>query len=118
MTLPPHGCTDCLKGVPSDEYVFGDSVDWTLFNPQPLEEPKGWEGSSVNWILDNGALHQLLMQLKKDDSFQFKSGAVRIPRELIDAIIKRYGADYFGYELRAENSNHYHGHLLFFRITR
>jgi hypothetical protein len=78
-----------------------------------LEEFEGWGGSSVNWMLDDGTLDHFLEQIKKDNSLQFKSGAVRIPRRLIDAIIKRYGADYFGYELRPENNNHYHGHLLF-----
>jgi len=40
MTLPPDDCTDCLKGVPSDEFIFGDTVVWNLFNPDPLQEPE------------------------------------------------------------------------------
>jgi hypothetical protein len=31
----------------------------------------------------------------------------------MDDIMTRYGAKAFGYELRPENGNDYHGHLLF-----
>ena len=115
MALPPDDCTDCLKGVPNHELVFGESVEYTLFLPPTQDAIDGWEGSSVNWDLaSGGALEELLKRLKaKDNTIHFKAGAVRIPREKIDAIVRRYGATNFTYELKDEDGNQYHGNLLF-----
>ena len=114
MTLPPDDCLDCLKGIRNMESSFGEGFDYTVFSDsKPIAELGGWDGSSVNWDLPRGrALEQLLSQTK-NGQIQFKAGAIRIPRLEIDKIIRRYGAENLSYELREENGNHYHGHILF-----
>lgn len=114
MKLPPEDCVDCLKGVINDEPIFGERFDYSVFSDcKPVDELVGWEGSSVNWDLtDGGALEELLKRTKKGHP-QFKAGVIRIPRSEIDKIIKRYGSDILGYELREDNGNKYHGNILF-----
>lgn len=114
MTLPPDDCLDFLKGLRNEEPVFGDGFDYTVFSDaKPLAELDGWNGSSVNWDLpDGGALRELLKRTK-NEQIQFKAGAIRIPRSEIDKLIRRHGPNNLAYELREENDNVYHGHILF-----
>lgn len=114
VTLPPDDCHDCLKGLRNEEPFFGNGFDYTVFSDvKPLAEPAGWSGSSVNWDLpDGGALVELLRRTKNNE-IQFRAGALRIPRSEIDKLIRRHGAHNLSYELREENGNVYHGHILF-----
>jgi hypothetical protein len=113
---PPDNCSNCWKGVPNEDYRYGETVSWELFCPHEEDVViEDWFGSSVNWDLDQneGAARELL-EREKDGKVQFKSGAVRIPRIEIDRIISQYAVDEeLTYELRGVENNHYHGHLLF-----
>jgi hypothetical protein len=108
---------NCLKGIPTSEWIFGKRVRWIALNP-PDNAPitDGWYESSVNWELDDGALAQLLCQPhpRNENEVHFKAGAIRIPRTEIDRIIEDYEVgDKLRYELKPiPNVNKYHGNLL------
>jgi len=115
MTLPPDDCQDCFRGITGEDKIFGASTDISVFAPDrdnPVRE--NWLGASVNWNLsDGGALDEIKNRRKRNGEPQFKGGAVQLPRNGMDSIIKRYGVESFSYELVEENGNIYHGHLLF-----
>jgi hypothetical protein len=114
MTLPPDDCHDCLKGLVNNQSFFGNGHDYTLFSDvKPVIELTGWNGSSVNWDLPEGGALEDLLNKKKNGEIHFKAGAVRVPRIEIDKTIKRFGNECLAYELREENDNKYHGHILF-----
>lgn len=116
MELPPDDCVDCLKGVINNDPVFVDKeeLDYSLFSDaKPVTELAGWNGSSVNWDLPNGEALQELMNRRKNGRLQFRTGVVRIPRSEIDKVVRRYGDNNLAYEIRSENGNDYHGHILF-----
>ncbi len=113
--LPPVDCIEFLRGRKNRDTDFGEGFDHALFYSDfgPISELPGWEGTSVNWDLScGGALEQLFAELAKDGTPKFKEGAIRIPRDVLDRLIKRYGSNNLAYELREENGNIYHGHIL------
>jgi hypothetical protein len=116
MNLPPDNCVDFLKGIINGEKLIGPRLfDHTVFSEvQPVKELTGWNGSSINWdLLGGNALNQLLDQKNKVGEVKFKFGVIRIPRKALIDLIIRYGSENLGYELREENGNIYHGHVLF-----
>ena len=111
--MPDEYADNCLKGVPHERYVFGNSVSFALFIPPSGRAVAGWCESSINWELDKLAISELLNR-RKDGDFHFKAGAVRIPRSELDEIIKHFKAHgKFRYERKEERNNRYHGNLLF-----
>jgi hypothetical protein len=114
--LPPDDCVEFLKGIKNKETMYRGVFDHGLFSEDfgPVPELPGMNGTSINWDLqDGGALEQILKQVARGNiSPKFKEGAMRIPREVLDELIKKYGSENFGYELREENGNIYHGHIL------
>lgn len=112
---PPDDCVEFLKGLKNSDTDFGDGFDYTLFSDSgEIPELPGWNGSSINWDLPSGgALKQLFEQVGRDGSAKFKMGAIRIPRVEMDRLIQRHGPNELAYELREENGNIYHGHILF-----
>ena len=116
MTLPPDDCLNCFKGIRRAEVLLGEGVDYSVFSDaKPLPELNGWNGSSVNWDLSiGGALQELFDRpLDADGQPHFKFGAISIPRIEVDKIISRYGDNNLAYELREDNGNIFHGHILF-----
>lgn len=118
MDIPPDECVEFLRGIRNDEDFDGTGFDHSVFSSGfqvlNIEELHGWAVTSINWDLPDGdALGQLLSQTnpKKNDEIQFKFGAIRIPREKLDQYIKRYKSK-LDYEIRVENGNEYHGHIL------
>lgn len=105
---------NCLKGIPREEWVIGNSVMWTAFNPPSNSIPvNGWYESSINWELDKGAIVELRNR-EKNGQVHFKGGVVKVPRVEMDRIIEQFNIDkHFGYERKEEPNNKYHGNLLF-----
>jgi hypothetical protein len=116
LKKPPADCLHCLRGVTSEDLVFGDSVDYTAFLPvEDKAVVDGWNGTSVNWDLSEGGALNELLNRKKNGASYFKGGAVRLSRKKLDGIMDRFGEDKFNYEFSEENGNKYHGNLLFSR---
>jgi len=111
--MPDEYAEDCLKGVPNEKFIFGNSVVYTLFIPPSGRAVNGWRESSINWELDRLAITELLNR-RKGDEFHFKAGVVRIPRSELDDIIQHFKIhDQFRYERKEKPDNRYHGNLLF-----
>ena len=118
MNLPPDDCREFLRGIKDDKYFDGKGFDHSLFSSDfhdlGTDELKDWKGTSINWNLPSGdALGQLLTQTipNNNNELKFKFGAIRIPREKLDDLAKRH-ENKLGYEIRPENENEYHGHIL------
>jgi hypothetical protein len=119
MDLPPDDCVEFLRGVKDDKEFDGEGFDHSIFSSDihdlDRDELIDWQGTSINWDLKNGdALGQLLKLTdeRKNNEIKFKFGAIRIPREKLDAYAKRYH-NKLAYEHHIENGNDYHGHILF-----
>jgi len=115
MNLPPDECVEFLRGIRNDDDFDGVGFDHTLLSSDlhAIAELDGWIGTSVNWDIPGGnALKQLMTQPRRDGELHFQFGAVRIPREILNYLVeKRYKND-VAYEIRPENGNDYHGHIL------
>ena len=116
MEIPSDECVDFLRGVRNDEFFDGRNFTHSSlssdFHNHDSDELKDWQVTSINWDLPSGgALRQLLTQTRKNGELQFKFGAIRIPRKDLDDLAKRWN-NKIGYEIRPENENEYHGHIL------
>ena len=117
MNFPPDDCTEFLRGIKDDSDFDGVGFDHTIFSsdigPLGVADLQDWEGTSVNWdLVDGDALSQVLGQLNKNDQIKFRFGAIRIPKSVLDEYVNRHNKK-LSYEIRAENGNDYHGHILF-----
>lgn len=115
MNFPPDDCTDFLRGIVNDDHYDGTGFDHSIFSevrPIDIDGLENWKGASINWDLPGGdALGELLMRTRRNGEIQFKFGAIRIPRSALDGLVKRYNNEVL-YEIRPENGNEYHGHIL------
>lgn len=116
MNTPPDDCIILFRGVVDGRYFDGVGFDHTLFSSDlhDIEGLSDWVGTSINWDLNTGgALEQLLFMRdeRKGNSIKFKFGAIRIPREEVDKLMSRY-KNQLAYEIKPENGNEYHGHIL------
>jgi hypothetical protein len=111
--MPDEYPDTCLKGIPNETYIIGNSVSFTAFMPPSGQAVNGWRESSINWELDELAIAELLNR-HKNGEVHFKAGAVKIPRSELDEIIELFQVrDKFRYERKPDNDNRYHGNLLF-----
>jgi len=119
LKLPTDDCIDFFRGIKDDRNFDGKHFDYTEllagFHDFPGREGfEGWKGASINWdLVDGGALRQILTTPKNDDSNEkkYKFGALRIPRKELDSYAKRKDSN-VAYELKPEDGNDYHGHIL------
>ena len=73
----------------------------------------GWTEQSICWEDDQHALEMVFSQRKENGDFQFRTGAVRIPRDEIDRLNRRPTvAGSLNYERSPFENNPYHGNLL------
>lgn len=105
---------DFFRGITSKDFVKDGVVSPEAFLFDNNESRKdGYSEASINWNDDSEALTLLLNQKKKDGSFQFKGGAVKISVPNMKMYLDDYLQNgYFKYERRRIEGNIYHGNLL------
>jgi hypothetical protein len=104
----------CLRGIPNNSYLVEDgSVGAHLFHFEDKPRGDGWIEQSINWEDNDGALEMILTQRKENGELQFRTGAVRIPRDELDRLSRQPTINgLFSYERNPLESNSYHGNLL------
>lgn len=104
-----------LRGIPNSSFLLEDGSAAThLFHfEDEHRRDDGWTEQSICWEDDQHALELVLSQRKEHGDYQFKAGAVRIPREEIDRLNQRPTiAGLLNYERSPLENNPYHGNLL------
>ncbi|HID30263.1 MAG TPA: hypothetical protein EYP19_09695 [Desulfobacterales bacterium] len=107
---------NCIRGIPNRSYLTDEgSVGSHLFSfNKAADRGDGWAELSINWEDDDCAIEFTLSQRKADGGFQFKGGAVVIPRPEVDRLNNRptIRKGLVSYERQPLADNPYHGNIL------
>lgn len=104
-----------LRGIPNTSFLLEDGSAAThLFHFEDEHRRNdGWTEQSICWEDDQHALEMVFSQRKENGDFQFRTGAVRIPRDEIDRLNRQPTvAGLLNYERSPFENNPYHGNLL------
>lgn len=112
MSFPDN----CVRGIPNRKDFLNDdgTVRSHLFRfKEGIAGVDGWDELSINWEDDDCVIEFTLSQRKADGGFQFKGGAVVIPRPEVDRLNNRPTIKgCLSYERQPLCDNPYHGNVL------
>lgn len=103
-----------LRGLSADDWISDGLVTAAAFQIK-FEAPflkDGHAAQSICWEDDDSVIN-LMLQQKREDHFQFKTGIARLPRGSIERIMRLPAfAGILSYERDRLPDNPYHGNLL------